>query len=241
MMTRMTLMSRPRGPHRPRRYASCIMNALLPLRRRPLLASCLLSLLLPLATPARAQAAPPRQNLLVELRWVESGVSGAALAGSRQGGVVLGTAGSIAAQPGGTTLSTRRVEEGIEQSHQLLVLNGHAASVMLAETELLQWLDYEVEPAQRGAARPRVHAQLRSQPVRVELRALAPAGDRAAAGGETEILSTVQLPLGDWVTVARRHAGGGVAPRAPQPGVLSSSDAEARVQRELQVRVQLAP
>jgi hypothetical protein len=227
-------------------------------RRRFLLAPLLLlpSLLI------EAQAQAPRQNLLVELRWVESGVSAAAIAGARQGGVVLGTAGSITTtqQPGGTTLSTRRVEEGIEQSHQLLVLNGHAASVMLAETELLQWLDYEVEPAQRGAARPRVHAQLRSQPVerrrgfaltplwpggnapvRVELRALAPAGDRAAAGGETEILSTVQLPLGDWVTVARRHAGGGVAPRAPQPGVLSSSDAEARVQRELQVRVQLAP
>ncbi|HEX2009618.1 MAG TPA: hypothetical protein VJN44_01655, partial [Roseateles sp.] len=130
-----------------------------PLRRR-------LLLLCPLLALAAAQAESPRQNLLVELRWVESGVSGAVIAGSRQGGVVVGTAGSVSPRPGGTTLSTRRVEDDIVQSQQLLVLNGQTASVMLAETELLQWLDYGIE-LRGGPARPqpRLHAQSRSLPV----------------------------------------------------------------------------
>ncbi|QPF72080.1 hypothetical protein G8A07_03465 [Roseateles sp. DAIF2] len=219
--------------------------------RRPFSSLLLLALC---AAPAWAQ---PRQNLLVELRWVESGVSGAAIAGTRQGGVVVGTAGSVSPRPGGISLSTRRVEEGVEAQQQVLVLNGATASVMLAETELLQWLDYGV--ALRGGGGPgqappraQVYAQSRSlpierrrgfaltpswpggrQPVRVELRALAPAG----AAGEAEILSTVQVALGEWMTVARR---GGVA-RSPQPGVISSSDAETQSMRELQIRVQPAP
>lgn len=203
-----------------------------------------------------AQAQLPRQNLLVELRWVESGISAAAVAGVRQGAVVVGTGGSVSTRPGGVSLSTRRVEQDSSQQHQLLVLNGGTASVMLAEVELLQWLDYGVSLRSPGEARPqpaaRGEALLRSvpverrsgfvlspswpggeQPVRVELRALAPSGAR----GETEILSTVQVPLGQWLTVARR----GLQQQRSESGVLSSRDAEQQSQRELQLRVQPAP
>ncbi len=56
----------------------------------------LTSLLLLFALCAQASAqALPRKNLWVELRWVETQVSAAAVAGVRDGAVVLGTAGSV--------------------------------------------------------------------------------------------------------------------------------------------------
>lgn len=213
----------------------------------------LLGLLLT-ATAWAAEPAGPRQNLLVELRWAESSVSGAAVAGVRQGGVVVGTAGSVSPRPG-LTLSTRGQEAEGGQIQRVLVLNGYQASVLLSETELLQWLDYGVELRGGGGGRerPRVHAQTHSmpverqrgfvltpswpggrQPVRVELRAL---GTAPQTGAQSELLSTVLVAMGDWLTVARS----GAATRRPQAGVISSSDAEGQSSRELQLRVTLAP
>jgi hypothetical protein len=210
-----------------------------------------------------AEPAGPRQNLLVELRWVESRLSGSALAGVREGAVVVGTAGSVSPRAQ-TGLSTRRLEDEGGQFQRVVVLNGYSASVLLSETQLLQWLDYGVEfrgQSRVDGERARIQAQTRSlpverqrgfsltphwpggrQPVRVELRALGSAGQQGqqgqqGQGAQTEILSTVQVPLGDWMTVARS----GPAARAPQPGVISSSDAETQSSRELQLRVNLAP
>ena len=220
----------------------------------------LLLLFLALAAGARAaEPAGPRQNLQVELRWVESAVSGAAIAGVRQGAVVVGTAGSVALRPGGLSLSTRRQEDEAAQIQRIVVLNGHAASILLSETELLQWLDYGVELRGSAPGQVRLQAQSRSlpverqrgfaltphwpggrQPVRVELRALGQPGQMGQMGQtgvQTELLSTVQLPLGDWLTVARS----GAATRAPEPGVIRSSDAESQRSRELQLRVSLLP
>lgn len=213
-----------------------------------------------LAAPVGA-AEGPRQNLWVELRWVESSLSGAAVAGVREGAVVVGTAGSYS--PRGTVeLGTRRRDEAGEQVQRLLVLNGHSASVQLSEMVPVEWLDYGVQADLAGGraqpskvlAAPRrslveqtrgfsvsVHWPGAQQPVRVELKAqdLSPpsaeSGDRPAA--RQQILSTVQLPLGDWVTVARS----GLALQRQERGVLSSRDAEARSQRELQLRVHVAP
>ncbi|WP_349740485.1 hypothetical protein [Roseateles cavernae] len=218
-------------------------------QRRLMLRGCGLLLL----APALGRAAEgPRQNLLVELRWAESSVSGAAVAGVRQGGVVVGTAGSVSPRPG-LTLSTRRQEAEGSQIQRVLVLNGYQASVLLSETELLQWLDYGVELRGGGRERPRIHAQTHSlpterqrgfvltpswpggkQPVRVELRAL---GAGQQSGAQSELLSTVLVAMGDWLTVARS----GAATRQPQAGVISSSDAESQSSRELQLRVTLAP
>ena len=217
----------------------------------PRLASLFLCALLT-ATAWAAEPAGPRQNLLVELRWAESSVSGAAVAGVRQGGVVVGTAGSVSPRPG-LTLSTRRQEAEGSQIQRVLVLNGYQASVLLSETELLQWLDYGVELRGGGRERPRIHAQTHSlpierqrgfvltpswpggkQPVRVELRAL---GAGQQSGAQSELLSTVLVAMGDWLTVARS----GAATRQPQAGVISSSDAEGQSSRELQLRVTLAP
>lgn len=220
-------------------------------QRRLMLRGCGLLLL----APALGRAAEgPRQNLLIELRWAESSVSGAVVAGVRQGGVVVGTAGSVSPRPG-LTLSTRRQEADGSQIQRVLVLNGYQASVLLSETELLQWLDYGVELRGGGGGRerPRVHAQTHSlpierqrgfvltpswpggkQPVRVELRAL---GAGQQSGAQSELLSTVLVPMGDWLTVARS----GATTRQPQAGEISSSDAESQSSRELQLRITIAP
>ncbi|MET0519557.1 MAG: hypothetical protein ABW005_12080 [Burkholderiaceae bacterium] len=219
-----------------------------------------------------AVAAGPARNLLVELRWVDASLSGAALAGVREGATVVGTAGSVSPRPGGVTVSTGDLDAEPVPVQRLLVLNGQSASVMLSEQQPLQWLDYSVElPAvaagggnagkggnggnggSNGNAAPgaRVYAAPRStlverqrgfvvsphwpggrQPVRVELRAITP-GEQ----GQAQIFTTVQLGLDEWLAVARS----GAPPPRPQPGMLSTRDAEARPSRELQLRVGLAP
>lgn len=218
-----------------------------------------------LALPAWG-AEGPRQNLWVELRWVESSVSSAAVAGVREGAVVVGTAGSVSPR-GAVELGTRRRDEGAEQVQRLLVLNGHSAAVQLSELAPVEWLDYGVQAdldanVSTGQALPgKVYALPRkrmveretrgfsvslhwpggNQPVRVELKAQDPAPTQpaanAAAPARQQVFSTVQVPLGDWVTVAR--SGQGL--QRQERGQISSRDAEARKLRELQLRVQLAP
>ncbi|WP_144006940.1 hypothetical protein [Pelomonas sp. KK5] len=200
--------------------------------------------------PLMAQAA---QNLQVELRWTESAVSGAAMAGVRDGGYVVGTAGSVSPRPGGVTISTARASAPPAQ--RLVVMNGKSASITLTEPQTTQWLDYAVEmPTQQGG-QPKVYAAPRTsvversrgfvvtprwaggkRPVEVELKAMRPR-EEAEGGGEEQVLSHVQVPLGEWITVART----GAPARAPERGVTSSRDAEPQSSRELQLRVTLAP
>ncbi|MDN3919674.1 hypothetical protein [Roseateles violae] len=204
---------------------------------------------LALLAAAAAQAAGPARNLLVELRWVA--VDAAAQGGAR-GGLSLGTASLDA---GGGESAVQR----------LIVLNGRQAGVSLREQWPVQWLDYGVElsavggsgggpgrgDAGRQAGAATVYAAPRTtlveslrgfsvtpqwpggrEPVRVEFRASTP-----AAGGQAEIYGTVQAPLQQWVAVARS----GPAPQRPEPGVISSRDAQAAAQRELQLRISVAP
>lgn len=201
---------------------------------------------------AAALAAGPPQNLQVELRWVESSLSGAALAGVRDGAVVVGTAGSVSPRGGGTTLSTRRPGAGVEPAQRLLVLNGHAATVLLGEPQKLEWFDVAVPVTPGGAPAGRPLAVQRTQwverqrgftarvdwpggqrPARVELRALTLETD----AGQSELAATVEVPLDRWVTVARS----GAEARRPERGVTSSGEAEGKTGRELQLRVSIAP
>lgn len=219
-----------------------------------------LLLLLPLAAWA-AQPLPAR-NLWVELRWVESQMSAAALAGVRDGAVVVGTAGAVSPR-GQVVMGSTQRDTTIQSLPRLLVLNGRSASVQLAESAPVQWLDYgiEAEAGTRGApaSSAKVYAVPRSsvqttrsrgfsvsprwaggqQPVLVELRGQLsqPADEGGGATQQTELLSTVQLPLGQWLTIARSGAG----LQAQQRGTLSTRDAEPSVLRELQLRVDLAP
>lgn len=222
----------------------------------------LISLLLLFALCAQASAqALPRKNLWVELRWVETQVSAAAVAGVRDGAVVLGTAGSVSPR-GQVVISTDKRESGMQLLPRLLVLNGASASVQLSEMTPVQWLDYGVEASPTTGGSPtggaKVYAVPRSgistqtrsvsvsprwpgprQPVTVELRTQLDqtATDPAAPRQQTLLLSTVQLPLGEWLTIARS----GASLQTQQRGTLSTRDAEASVLRELQLRVDLAP
>ncbi|HLO94431.1 MAG TPA: hypothetical protein VK195_08945 [Burkholderiaceae bacterium] len=220
----------------------------------------LLSLAGVLALPARATE--PRVNLWVELRWVDSRVSQAAVAGVRDGAVVVGTGGSVSPR-GAVVIGTQQQAAQGQLLQRLTVLNGFRASVQLGELTPLQWLDFNVPVAQGSAgqvpSRDAGRAQLRQghveqvrgfsleahwpggrEPARVTLRTQDLTPSEAGPGQppvRTEMESTALVPLDEWVTVARS---GGQLQRSER-GTLSSRDAESVSSRELQVRIQVAP
>ena len=188
-----------------------------------------------------AWSAPPAVTLVVELRWVERPVSGAAVAAARDGAVVVGTTGSVAPGP---ALSTQPAETPAGPC--LLVLNGQTASTRLTSREPLQAVDAVVDLAPNGNVRG-VHA-LAQAGERVTTRSftVTPAwpGGRAPVRVSFSVdddgpqwQSTLELPLERWQAVAR--TGGGTAP-APR-GTLRSGDAAAPTERELQLRVSVQP
>jgi hypothetical protein len=203
---------------------------------------------------AASAAAGPARNLLVELRWMDSEAS----SGAGAGGYVVGTAASVSPHPGGRTWSTLSGEAEADSVQRIVVLNGRSARLMLVEQQPVQWLDYAVDlpagrPGPAAAEGARVLAAPRSELVVARSRGLVvtpqwPGGSQPvqleltvtaadAGGAQAEIHSSVQAALGRWIAVARR---GTAAPRS-QPGVVSSHDAERAPQRELQLRVTLAP
>lgn len=241
------------------------MNAshLLPRRACLLLSALGLMPLLALAQPASKL---PSRNLWVEMRWVESRMDGASLAGVRDGAVVVGTGGSVSPTPG-VSLSTSSHSQSGQQTQRVLVLNGRQAQFQLNEKVPVQWVDVSVQmdgAAAAGGGAPnmadaRVRAVPRSgfveqtrgftvavfwpggqQPARLDLKVQTPSGEPGPNGqpaGQTQLDSSVQLRLGEWLTVART----GVAVQAQERGVLSTRAAESQTQRELQLRVDLAP
>jgi len=208
--------------------------------------------------PAWAQV--PRQNLWVELRWVEQSLSGAAAAGVRDGSVVVSTGGSVSPR-GGVSVSTERSGQREQSLPRLMVLNGQQASISLNEATPVQWVDVSLE--RQGDRRDRYYVAPRQgmaertrgvtvkpmwpggrQPVTVEVRtqdqtSRPPGGvapDRPP-GEDAQVLSTVQAALGQWVTIAR--TGSYYAGSAANQ--YSTRDAEVHRTKELQVRVDLAP
>jgi len=192
-----------------------------------------------LAAAAAAQTAKgPQRNLLVELRWAElqeaSGRSAAA-----GGGVVVGTGGAVDAHGSAVVRSGRR-DEQTRALQRLTVLNGASAGVRLGEAVPLQWLDVALTPAgpvgvlRQGWVETGSSFQVRPQwaggsaPVQVDI--------AHQAGGMPQregVFTTLQLPLGEWVTVAQS----GESRQHEARGTLSSRDAERRTRRLLQMRV----
>lgn len=208
------------------------------MKRRHLLAPLLLA-------PLVARAAQPAATLLVELRWVDSAVAGAAQAGVRDGAFVVGTAGTVSPRGPGVVVSSAAPAEP-RILHRLKVLNGQRASVKLTTREPLQSVEtvYDVAPdgKVRGAyAKPQTTERRVTQgltvtptwpggdaPVRVEF---------SVDDDGSELQSTLDLPMDHWQTVARTGGGGAPAPR----GTLSTRDTAAQPERELQLRVSLQP
>ncbi|MGQ3054807.1 MAG: hypothetical protein ACT6S0_23715 [Roseateles sp.] len=208
--------------------------------KRRLLLPLLLTLL-----AAPAAAAPPAVQLLVELRWVDSQLPGAAQAGVRDGAVVIGTAGTVSPHGPGVVTSTAQATPPPFQ--RLQVRNGHRASLRLTTREPVQWMDTVVEVAPTGAVRGvYVNPQPRERRVTQGF-TVTPTwpGGRAPVrvafdvdDGDNLFRSTLDLPLERWQTVAR--SGGGASPPAPR-GTVSSRDAAGQPERELQLRVSVNP
>ncbi|WP_143074135.1 hypothetical protein [Roseateles sp. YR242] len=229
----------------------------------PMMGSTAMVAALVMASPT-AHAQPPRQNLWVELRWVAQELSGAAAAGVRDGSVVVSTGGSVSPR-GGVTVSTERSSQREQALPRLMMLNGQQASVSLNEVTPMQWVDVGMERQQgredRFYVTPRqgVAERTRSvtvkpiwpggrQPVTVEVRTQEqttrpngqqdPSSSRPPGASEdANVLSTVQVPLGQWVTIARTGSYYAGSPSHQY----STRDAEVQRTRELQVRVDLAP
>lgn len=232
-------------------------------RRLAVLAAAVLGVGASVMTPGYAQG--PKQNLQVEMRWVESELSGSTVAGIRDGSTVVSTGGSVSAR-GGVALSTENREQRQQLFPRLLVLNGSQASFTMTESTPIQWVDVALD-RQQGEQRDRVVVVPRQgmaervrgivvrpkwpggrSPVDVEVRASDQAqmpqggayGTSLPDGQQrpsTDVLSTVQAPLGIWVTIART---GSVTSSASR-NTYSTRDAEVQKLRELQLRVDVAP
>lgn len=194
--------------------------------------------------PGLAGAALPQVTLLVELRWVDSALPGAAQAGVRDGAVVVGTAGAVS--PRGPGVVTATTGATAPPPTRLLVRNGEQAALRLSTREPLQWVDTVAELSPQGQvrglyARPQagereVQRSVAVTPSWVGGRAPVRVSFQVTDDGQA-VASTLDLPLERWQTVART---GGAAVPAPR-GTVSSRDAAALPERELQLRVSLQP
>jgi hypothetical protein len=219
------------------------------MRRRALLAATLVAAAAAGTVPARAagEAPLPQRNLVVSWRWVTASSQTGAEAAVRDAGVVVGTGGSADVQ-GSVTLRAGSREEQAQGEQHLLVLNGGRAAMSLSQAVPLQWAEAAVGPRGGTVAvlrqgwveaggRVEVHPRWPGgrAPVTVDVvqqGTASPEGAEPAPRTE-ELVTTLQLPLDQWTTVAQT-ASSGASHRA---GVLSSRDAERQEHRLLQMRV----
>ncbi len=183
--------------------------------------SFLLSALL--AVPLPAPAAPPARDLLVEVRQVE--------------------------EPGGGYVVSTRPQAALLPPQQVQVLNGSEARIRYAQAIPLQWVQSVQAPGPLAGAgvqqgliwlqagqslvlRPRWPGGQAAVTLEIEVQTAAVQA-RPGAGlpsqQRSELATTVQAPLGQWVTIARS---GQAAPK----GTYSSAAATERP-RLLQLRV----
>lgn len=203
--------------------------------------ACLLLITLPVTL---AHAAPPAVHLLVELRWVEMPLSPAAQAGVRDGAVVVGTAGAVSPRGAGVVAAT--AGSAPPSTERLLVGNGERAALRITTREPLQWVDAVADLTPQGQVRGIYARPLTRDREAVRHVSVAPswAGGRAPVRVSLQVeddgqalATTLDLPLARWHTVARTGAG----TPAPVRGTVSSGDAAARAERELQLRVSIPP
>lgn len=209
---------------------------------------------------ARAQSARlPVRNLLVEVRQGDASQFDERSAGISGAGVVIGSDGRVAAQ-GGVGASVRSRDAARDTVQQIRVLNGGQAALRVGVSVSLQWLEWAWTPqgpvlvggrqwvdTGRGVVvRPSWPGG--DAPATVEIRSeaagLVPGGapSRYAPDGQplpdgavdrASVLTTVQLPLGEWLTIARS----GDAAQATERGVLSTRDVARERQQLLQIRI----
>jgi hypothetical protein len=191
----------------------------------------------------------PMRNLIVEVRQDVDEAGTSQRAGITGGGVAIGT-GGIGGQAGAEWRTDHR-ERAAGTVQQVLVLNGGQAGVRVAAQTPWQFVRVAWTPQGPKVVPAVVWAESATgfrvrpvwpggqEPVTVEFTAEAAQpggglpGDRAGPGAQTQTLTTVQVPLDEWVTVARSLD----TQRTDTSGVLSSRSAERVSARSLQIRV----
>lgn len=211
-----------------------------------------------LLVPAQAQPGSgrlPQCNLLVEVRQIDEGQLGAQGGGLERGAVVVGSDGRVSGGADvGWQVSTREHRDAIAQ--QLRVLNGGRASMRLSRSVPLQWWQAVVTPQGVQAVPTTVFSDAGQgfavrpswpggrAPVTVEVQTeMARAHDPDLTVGDDPdngiarerftTLTTLQFPLGEWVTVASSGQDGAHSER----GVLSTRDVGRRSQIVVQMRI----
>lgn len=210
---------------------------------------------------AQAQTANrlPLRNLLVEVRHGEARHFEQRAAGVDGAGVAIASDGSVRGSAQVTLGESRSSGRG-DATQQLTVLNGREAMLRVGATVPLQWLEWAwtpqgpaliggsqlVDVGRQVAVRPSWpggHAPVTVE-VRTEAAALAAGGmrPRYAPDGQplpegsverADVLTTMQLPLGEWVTVARS----GDDAAQTQRGTLSTRDVAGSRAHVVQMRV----
>ncbi len=216
-----------------------------------------LALLAALAAPVGAAEPLPLRNLLIELRQGEAAVLES---GRAEGGVgVVARDGSVTARAG-VSVESRALRREAEVQQQLRVLNGARAALRVGATVPMHWVQWAwsgqgpvallgsvpVETGRSVVVQPRWPGGAAPATVEVwaESAALSGAGapTRYAPDGQplpegaverSGLLSTLSLPLGEWVTIAST----GETARRSERGTLASQDAAGDRRQILQMRI----
>ncbi len=191
------------------------------------------------------------RNLLVELRQTDETSASGQSAGVSGGAVVVGSDGRVSGNVG-IGAQARSRDATRDSVQQLRVLNGGQGSMHLGRSTPLQFLHVvwtpqgaQVMPATswtdtgRGfAVRPRWPGG--NAPVTVELSAESGSFGASTSGGAAgptshrqTLLTTVQVPLGEWVTIASTDT----SSSDRRSGTFASSDAERSRRQLVQMRV----
>ena len=210
-----------------------------------------------LGLSGRVHAGPrdglPQRNLLVEWRVGGQGASTQRQAGIEVGRVIIDSRRGVIGQAG-ITAGTVRTESQGSSVQQVMVLNGGRARLYMGRSQSVTawqlvfspglmalpqtvWIDVgegiHVTPRWSGG---------RDVVVDIEAQSRQPVQPGSAYGGQldpdgqtrrTELASTVSVPLGEWVVVARN---GGREQRS-QSGTLSTRDVESSQSEQLEIRV----
>lgn len=193
------------------------------------------------------QAAPPQRNLSVEMRVSDDQADAQRDA---QGSVTIGSRGGRPNVGGSVTVQAGSSRQASDSTQRVLVLNGGRATLRLAQglqvddtevwwtpwgpgaTVRSQWVELvngmEVSPRWPGG----------DAPVTLEIAAQS-AGRATPNSGQplppqASVFTTVQVPMGEWVEVARMQGRQSTVSSGGGFGAATSSR-----QRSLQVRVSL--
>jgi hypothetical protein len=229
------------------------MSILTPRRGRSAVLACLLAAVGVAPAPAQqrlpgsAQAALPLRNLLVEVRQSEQAQGQDRGGGLDGGSVVIRSDGRVQGSAG-VTLQSRSQNRDAGTTQQVRVLNGARASVRLAQALPLQWWQVVWTPQGPQALPSTQWAEAvrgfvvqpawagEEQPVRVEISTEGGGAGRGLDGSQStasRVLTTVEVPLGQWVTVASSSD----AAQSSEHGVLSSREARRTQERVVELRV----